>query len=132
MAKIIDQTIWIIEPDKPTLFFVTQSGHGKPLINAFKEVSPSGAAQMLKKIETDNTMFRVFTAWKDHYVFVIYKKYYATRDTAAAIAEAYEEVRKLYPDQVFKTAYENKTVLAALKDQENLEFYTKLSGPIIK
>ena len=132
MQNIVDQTIWVIEPDKPTLFFVTQSGHGKPLINAFKDVSPGGAAQMLKEIETDNTMFRVFTAWKDHYVFVIYKKHYATRDTAAAIMQAYQAVREKYPDQKFKTAYENKSIFAALKDEDNLEFYKRLSGPIIR
>lgn len=129
---IINQTIWKWEPEKITLFFISQTGHGKPLVNDFEYIAPDYAAEMKAEVARDNTMFRVFSSRFPNYVFVIYKKHYNTRDNAAAIKEAYQKVRELYPDQVIKTTSQNQTILAALQEEPNLEFYTKSRGPLIK
>lgn len=133
MSKVIEQTIWKWEPEKITLFFISQTGHGKPLINDYEYVSPEGKERLREEIKNDNTMYRVFNdKYRTHYVFVIYKKHYNTRDNAAAIQEAYAKFREVYPDQVVKTTNQNKNIFAALKDEENLQFYTRSRGLLSK
>lgn len=122
---IFEKTIWKYEPEKITLFLISQTGHGKPLINDLAFVSPVGLATLKQEIAKDNTMFRVFSCHKPYFVFAIYKKHYNTRDDAAAIKKAYAKVREMYPDKVIKTTSQNKTILAALQGEPNLEFYSK-------
>lgn len=129
---IIEQTIWKHEPEKITLFFISQTGHGKPLVNDYEYISPEGKEQLVQEIKKDNSMFRVFEGRWPYFVFVIYKKHYNTRDNVAAIQEAYQKVREKYPDQVIKTTSQNKTILAALQDEPNVEFYTRSRGPLTK
>lgn len=128
---VVDQTIWKIEPEKITLFFITQGGHGKPLINAFQHVAPEVVERLKENVKADNTMHRVFSFHKEHYVFVIYKKHYLTRDTVENIRTAFKKVREEYPDQIIKLPRENDTIFAALKEEPNVQFYTKLKGPLV-
>lgn len=125
---IVNDYFFKVEKEKISLFFISQTGHGKPAVNILQKVWPNAAAKLKSEVAADNTMFRVFSLIFDHDVAVIYKKHYNTRDNAAAIREAYQKIRDLYPDQVIKIPNHNKAIFAALENEPNIEFYTKLSS----
>lgn len=118
-----NEYFWKYEPEKISVFFISQTGHGKPLINELKNIQPEAEEIIKNEIAKDNSLFRVFTGKRKDQVFVIYKKHFNTRDRADAILNAAKLVMEKHPNKTFKTTAENPMILSTLKDLPNFEFY---------
>lgn len=125
---IVDNSIWKYEPEKQTIIFISQTGHGKPMVAAYNHVNSQGGEKLKEAVKEDNTLFRVFTPHREHTSFVIYKKHYNTRDKAEDILKAFEAVRQAFPNKTLKLSMEQPLVYETLKDEPNVEFYTRSAG----
>lgn len=129
---IVDNTIWKYEPEKQIIIFISQTGHGKPMVAAHEYVNPKGAAALKEAVAENNSIGRVITPHREYISFVIYKKHYNTRDKVDDILAAFKAVREKFPTKTLKISMGNPKIFDVLVEEPNVEFYSRWEGPLTK
>lgn len=97
------------EPQKTTLFFLTQGGHlSGDLLKSLEYRAPQIVKEMQEELAKDNTIGRYFELRGGIYGFLVVRKHYNSKPDAGQFASM---LRSL-PARTFKTTLETHEVYA--------------------